>query len=327
MKRFVAKAEEKHVLTKPVTSQTSPNKKKDVIGNINVIAPGMYKLKIDNNQEMHAQANKSVSTSSTLRDVISVRRPSRRRTSWKNSVLSQTKILPENVEVHCLAKYKLSVNSKVRRALFTTPKAAKSKFLDPTLVVVKTSFVEKFMGKVRFGNDHFAAITRDGDYVHGNVTICHVYYVGGLGHHIFSVGQIYDSDLEVAFRSKMCYVRNLKGEDLLSDLDDLFGPLYDEYYEKRQPKVSTNSAAPITLNNEDIPSLSTIIVDDNDAPQIVSTSEEPTSSISNDRADESVQEDNADLDRNNFINQICSHVAEENELSMHEFYQLHRSTD
>ncbi|GJU60391.1 retrovirus-related pol polyprotein from transposon TNT 1-94 [Tanacetum coccineum] len=92
------------------------------------------------------------------------------------------------------------------------------------------------------------------------------------------------------------------------DLDDLFGPLYEEYHETRQPEVSTNSASPTTLNNKDIPSTSTTIIDDNDAPQIVSTSEEPTSPISNDLADESIQEDN-------------------DPLNMHEFYQLQRSTD
>nr|GEU94255.1 retrovirus-related Pol polyprotein from transposon TNT 1-94 [Tanacetum cinerariifolium] len=48
------------------------------------------------------------------------------------------------------------------------------------------SFVEKFIGIVRFGNDHFAAITGYGDYVQGNLTICHVYYVEGLGHNLFS---------------------------------------------------------------------------------------------------------------------------------------------
>ncbi|GKD67967.1 retrovirus-related pol polyprotein from transposon TNT 1-94 [Tanacetum coccineum] len=77
-------------------------------------------------------------------------------------------------------------------------------------------FVEKFIGTVRFGNDHFAAITGYGDYVQGNITICHVYYVEGLGHNLFSVGQICDGDLEVAFRSKTCYVRNLEGDDLLT---------------------------------------------------------------------------------------------------------------
>nr|GEV06697.1 integrase, catalytic region, zinc finger, CCHC-type, peptidase aspartic, catalytic [Tanacetum cinerariifolium] len=50
------------------------------------------------------------------------------------------------------------------------------------------NFIEKFMGTVRFGNDHFATITRYGDYVQGNLTICHVYYVEGLGHNLFLVG-------------------------------------------------------------------------------------------------------------------------------------------
>ncbi|GJV03784.1 hypothetical protein Tco_1337353 [Tanacetum coccineum] len=77
------------------------------------------------------------------------------------------------------------------------------------------------MGTVRFGNDHFAAITGYRDYVHGNVTICHVYYVEGLGHNLFSVGQFCDGDLEVAFRSKTCYVRNLEGDDLLTGAHDL----------------------------------------------------------------------------------------------------------
>ncbi|GJQ98986.1 hypothetical protein Tco_0521971 [Tanacetum coccineum] len=36
-----------------------------------------------------------------------------------------------------------------------------------------------------------------------------------LRHNLFSVGQFCDGDLEVAFRSKTCYVRNLEGDDLL----------------------------------------------------------------------------------------------------------------
>ncbi|GJS44475.1 retrovirus-related pol polyprotein from transposon TNT 1-94 [Tanacetum coccineum] len=72
------------------------------------------------------------------------------------------------------------------------------------------------MGTVRFGNDNFAAITCNGDYIQGNITICHVYYVEGLGHNLFSVGQFCDGDLEVAFHSKTCYVCNLEGDDLLT---------------------------------------------------------------------------------------------------------------
>ncbi|GJV55189.1 integrase, catalytic region, zinc finger, CCHC-type containing protein [Tanacetum coccineum] len=78
------------------------------------------------------------------------------------------------------------------------------------------NFIEKFMGTVRFRNDNFTAITGYGDYIQGNITICHVYYVEGLGHNLFSVGQFCDGDLEVAFLSKTCYVRNLEGDDLLT---------------------------------------------------------------------------------------------------------------
>ncbi|GJU27772.1 hypothetical protein Tco_1166393 [Tanacetum coccineum] len=43
----------------------------------------------------------------------------------------------------CLSNYKLNVHSKVRRALFTTPRTAKSKFKDTTPVVSKTRFSVK----------------------------------------------------------------------------------------------------------------------------------------------------------------------------------------
>ncbi|GJZ07283.1 retrovirus-related pol polyprotein from transposon TNT 1-94 [Tanacetum coccineum] len=53
------------------------------------------------------------------------------------------------------------------------------------------NFVSKFIDTVRFGNDHFAAIM---------------------------VGKFCDSDIEVAFRKQLCFVRNLDGVDLLSGL-------------------------------------------------------------------------------------------------------------
>nr|GEV75125.1 retrovirus-related Pol polyprotein from transposon TNT 1-94 [Tanacetum cinerariifolium] len=43
-----------------------------------------------------------------------------------------------------------------------------------------------------------------------------VYFVEGLGHNLFSIGQFCDSDLEVAFRRNACFIRNLEGVDLLS---------------------------------------------------------------------------------------------------------------
>ncbi|GJS09882.1 retrovirus-related pol polyprotein from transposon TNT 1-94 [Tanacetum coccineum] len=65
-------------------------------------------------------------------------------------------------------------------------------------------------------NDHVAKILGYGDYQIGNVMISRVYYVEGLGHNLFSVGQFCDSNLEVAFRQHTCFIRNLEGVDLLT---------------------------------------------------------------------------------------------------------------
>nr|GEZ84065.1 putative ribonuclease H-like domain-containing protein [Tanacetum cinerariifolium] len=63
------------------------------------------------------------------------------------------------------------------------------------------NFVRKFLGTLRFENDHVAAILGFGE---------------GLGHNLFSVGQFCDSDLEFSFKRNACFVRNLEGVDLLS---------------------------------------------------------------------------------------------------------------
>ncbi|GKD53456.1 hypothetical protein Tco_1286843, partial [Tanacetum coccineum] len=73
-----------------------------------------------------------------------------------------------------------------------------------------------FSGTVKFGNDHVAKILGYGDYQIGNVMISRVYYIEGLGHNLFSVGQFCDSNLEVAFRQHTCFIRNLEGVDLLT---------------------------------------------------------------------------------------------------------------
>nr|GFA69589.1 putative ribonuclease H-like domain-containing protein [Tanacetum cinerariifolium] len=77
------------------------------------------------------------------------------------------------------------------------------------------NFVWKFMGTVHFGNDHVAAILGFGNLQWGNILITRVYFVEGLGHNLFLVGQFCDSDLEVTFRRNACFVRNLEGVDLL----------------------------------------------------------------------------------------------------------------
>nr|GEV83046.1 retrovirus-related Pol polyprotein from transposon TNT 1-94 [Tanacetum cinerariifolium] len=78
------------------------------------------------------------------------------------------------------------------------------------------NFVEKFLETVKFRNDQIAPILSYGDLVQGAVTIKRVYYVEGLNHNLFSVGQLCDANLEVAFRKSTCFIGDLKGNNLLT---------------------------------------------------------------------------------------------------------------
>nr|GFA44234.1 integrase, catalytic region, zinc finger, CCHC-type, peptidase aspartic, catalytic [Tanacetum cinerariifolium] len=78
------------------------------------------------------------------------------------------------------------------------------------------NFVEKFLGTVKFRNDQITPILGYGDLVQGAITIKRVYFIEGLNHNLFSVGQFCDADLEVAFRKSTCFICDLKGNDLLT---------------------------------------------------------------------------------------------------------------
>ncbi|GKB81739.1 retrovirus-related pol polyprotein from transposon TNT 1-94 [Tanacetum coccineum] len=487
----------------------------------------------------------------SLRAISSVRRPSHRDSSFKNSDLPITKNSSDKVEVFDrtnksqMLHLRMLTQTKRLKALFTTPGTVKSQFEDTTLVVSKTrfsvktiqsksldithvvsktkivavvqivlwivdsgsskrmtgdrsllkNFVEKFIGTVRFRNDHFAAITSYGDYVQGNITVCHVFYVEGLGHNLFNVGQLCDDDLEVAFRSNTCYVRNLEGDDLLigdresnwytisipdmaasspvclmskatstkswlwhrrlshlnfgtindltkhnlvdglpkfkyrkdhlcsackrgkskkashppkvvpcnhsklellhmdlcgpmrvasinekryiliketihvkfdeltsmaseddslepasqrfinndsstefintpskEDLDNLFGPMYEEYFEKKSSEMSINSATQQVITLKDRLRTSSIIIEEHEAPPILTSSEEQTSLICLNKVDEFYQEDSAELDRNTLLTPYDAPNFSKSESSttldpsnMHEFHQKNKS--
>ncbi|GJZ33539.1 retrovirus-related pol polyprotein from transposon TNT 1-94 [Tanacetum coccineum] len=87
-----------------------------------------------------------------------------------------------------------------------------------------------------------------------------------------------------------------------SDLDNLFGPLYEEYYVTSSQEVSDDSATN-TTDNDHTSSSSSIVVDQDDAPPVVSSSNEQASTAPN------------------------FPVMNEDPLNMHQFYQQHRSTD
>ncbi|GJS77413.1 integrase, catalytic region, zinc finger, CCHC-type containing protein, partial [Tanacetum coccineum] len=319
-----------------------------------------------------------------LKAASSVRRPSNRDSPFKNSVLSNTKKSSEKVEVSVRTNKKTYVASK---NVFSDKKivtdvdiidSGYSKHMtgDHTLL---ENFVEKFMGTVRFRNDHFAAITGYGDYVQGDITVCHVYYVDGLGHNLFRVGQFCDgahesnlfttSISDMVASSPVCLIskatstkswlwhrklshlnfgtiNDLTKLDLVDgllnsntvkiisesmntpskeDLDNLFGPMYEEYFEKRSSEVSIKSTAQQVHNNKDSPSTSSIIV---------TSSKEQTSPILINKADELNQEDFTEFDGNTLFtpydalnfDQVESSTIALDPSNMQEFHQVQPST-
>ncbi|GJR25621.1 retrovirus-related pol polyprotein from transposon TNT 1-94 [Tanacetum coccineum] len=124
-----------------------------------------------------------------------------------------TQILPQNVK-SILKNTNMIAPGMYKIFLFIFDSGC-SKHMTGNLKLL-SNFVEKSMGTVKFGNDQIALILGYGDMVQGTITIKRVYYVEGLNHNLFPVGQFCDADLEVAFRKSTCYVCDLKGNDLLT---------------------------------------------------------------------------------------------------------------
>nr|GEX95399.1 integrase, catalytic region, zinc finger, CCHC-type, peptidase aspartic, catalytic [Tanacetum cinerariifolium] len=195
--------------SKPVTAQTLPTNKKSILKNMNVLVPGMSKLHTDHNQTRTSQlpqdsrkANKRVSFSTGVIPTTSVSRPPLKSNPQGDRVMhnnSQGK--KQAVEDHR--------RSLVEIVLFIVDSGC-SKHMTGNLKLL-INFVEKFLGTVKFRNDQITPILRYRDLVQGAVMIKRVYYVKGLNHNLFSVGQFCDADLEVAFRKSTCYIRDLKG--------------------------------------------------------------------------------------------------------------------
>nr|GFB02550.1 Gag-Pol polyprotein [Tanacetum cinerariifolium] len=114
------------------------------------------------------------------------------------------------------------------------------------------NFIEKFLGTVKFGNDQIAPILGFGDLVQGAVTIKRVYYLKGLSHNLFSVGQFCDADLEtMALNHDSLSPENQRQVNVpqadrtvttSNELDLLFTLMFDELLNGSSKVVSKSSA-------------------------------------------------------------------------------------
>ncbi|GJU62936.1 retrovirus-related pol polyprotein from transposon TNT 1-94 [Tanacetum coccineum] len=243
----------------------------------------------------------------------------------------------------CVARYALSRNSSVKRALLHSPVEAKSNNLGATSVVAKSrlsvvktptstnkviqlvlwivdsecskhmtsnlqllrNFVEKLMGTVRFGNDYFTAITGYGVYiVHTRHNKTPYELIRGRKPNVQHF-HVFGS---------LCYPTN--------DRNDLG---------KMKPKADIGIFIGYSESSRGF---------QDEAPQIVSPLAEQIASESNtpvlnENDNELVQEDVAEFDEIFFYNPIQTPVFGEVESSstyhdpsnMHEFHKTHHSTD
>ncbi|GKC12295.1 retrovirus-related pol polyprotein from transposon TNT 1-94 [Tanacetum coccineum] len=188
------------------------SKGKEIVENVvhipsaNIIAPGMFKLDLEplpprllQNREVHIDYLRNTQEQANI--------------LWE--IVEQAKVKqPLDSELDLTCKYTIRIQELLVYVQDTcsNPITPNTRKLDVTPM--------NNVKKVRFGNGQIARIMRYGDYQLGNVIISRVYYVEGLGHNLFSVGQFCDADLEVAFRKNTCFIQNLEGVDLLSGSRD-----------------------------------------------------------------------------------------------------------
>ncbi|GJZ76204.1 gag-pol polyprotein [Tanacetum coccineum] len=254
----------------------------------------------------------------------------------------------------CVARYALSRNSSVKRVLFHSPVAAKSKNLGATYVVEKSrlSVVKTLTTKDKVSSasplsqDSSQSTCEQGKSkkaslppklvpcTESKLELLHMDLCGPMRVAIINgkkyilvivddysrIARLYTQGIIIHGRNpnfqylhmfgSLCYPTN-DHDDIGKmkpkadiELDNLFGPLYDEYYLTSSTEVSDNSAAN-TPDNENTSSSSSIVIEEDEAPQIVSSSEEQVateqnSPVLNENTDEFVQEDVADFNGNVF---------------------------
>ncbi|GJZ69242.1 hypothetical protein Tco_0632792, partial [Tanacetum coccineum] len=218
--------------SKPVTAQILPQNMLPIVKNTNVIVLGMYKVHTKPNQtrtpQLHQdirKPNKRVSFSTGVIPTTSVSRPQPKSNQLEDKV-SKKCVLNENHDL-CVLHYINGVNSRTSQPMAVPistrePKqnVNQSVATSSKKTVATDSTVKKYRNITRkigqFGYDNMAPFIGFRVMVTGTITIKRVYYVEGHNHNLFSVGQFCDADLEVAFRKSTCYIRDLKGNDLLT---------------------------------------------------------------------------------------------------------------
>nr|GEV55841.1 integrase, catalytic region, zinc finger, CCHC-type, peptidase aspartic, catalytic [Tanacetum cinerariifolium] len=195
------------------------------------LAPGMYAIHVEpilprcrNNRKVHLDYLKYLKESvKTLHEIVEEARVESvnscieasgskpRRNTKKNRISPAKSVNKKQVEEHPMTnksslkkanRVDYSISSK-RTIVIWYLDSGCSKHMTGNRSRLR-NFMKKFIGIVRYGNDHFGAIIGYGDYVIDNSVITRVY-----------IGKFCDSDLEVAFKKHSSYVRDTYDVELI----------------------------------------------------------------------------------------------------------------
>nr|GEV79148.1 retrovirus-related Pol polyprotein from transposon TNT 1-94 [Tanacetum cinerariifolium] len=186
------------------------------------VVPNNSQVKVKKTQvEVHSRIP---SVSHKMKSVTACKDSLNSRTLNANVVCATCKkCLVDSNHFACVTKMLNDVNARTKKhtvvpIITRKPKSQANKLIATPYKkkVASKSTNQKPQSYYKMLNDQFAPIPGYGDLVQGNVTIKRVYYIEGLNHNLFSVGQFCEADLEVAFRKSTCFVRDLQGNDLLT---------------------------------------------------------------------------------------------------------------
>ncbi|GJT31039.1 hypothetical protein Tco_0911314 [Tanacetum coccineum] len=306
-KMDVSKREENHVVSKPVTLQTSSTKQKGTNQNKNVIKPGMYR--VVTTQESQTNKTKSALSSTGMNATSRVRRPMSRDSHVAHSVLDNSKKAAKNVSVYVRKNKQKDntsanvISNKENVIDVDVANASKAKTLlcVSCMQNVLIPCHDKCLAKHKL-NVHSNCIS-DRSVVltvvcskHPTVTITtekfHEKFHGNR-----SLFQIWKDHLFLLVNT------GKKARKLLIHLNgfQLITPKWSFYlHMDLRPNESSDPRSIPTHKpdsiHEDSPSTSSIIVDTHEASPVVTTSDEQTSPISLTETGEFDQEDTADFD-------------------------------
>nr|GEW09861.1 retrovirus-related Pol polyprotein from transposon TNT 1-94 [Tanacetum cinerariifolium] len=213
---------ETHALSKPVTSNSVPTLQElKVVKNDNVIAPGMFRInpfklsreekfvpnKVRARVENTAKTRRPLPRSNTKNDRV----PS----ASKSSCNKNKEVENDKSKVVCSMCKQCLINANHDVCVFNyvNDMNSRGKKLKANVSNTKTQKKQKpkVMKPKKVGSNEILASPKP-----SKPRYClRVYFIEGLRHNLFSVGQFCDSNLEVAFRRNTCFVRNLKRVDLL----------------------------------------------------------------------------------------------------------------